>query len=234
MKIFGRRNSGGVLKAVTWLVYRELERARSLGAARFKAELPPSDFYQLIDRGYCYYKFRNNRDLLFVLRAQKSAGTTVQVNVDAIELSGRRLVALIDFEIFTAKRSAVMEAQVNLDQAELTPEAKQVLLASGFSRAELDPSSYINFRWLPAEDALAAFWIRAGYRGKANAGDNGLSHILMSTALRFIKCFGVSVVELREIGNDNVAGNRAKLRGYYAREFGAKTVDQPENMVIEL
>lgn len=190
------------------------------------------EFNRLMDDGFCWHKFPNGQDLLFTFRAQDD-GLLVQSNLDVIDPRIKKVVARLDFRVFLEQQRASMDTMVLLPLTGFSAQAQDVLLQAGFTFAEIIPLVFADSRCISKDNE--AFCIREEYRAKSTPGFVGLSHVLVSTAVRIVKGLGVDRIDSEQVGNPSIPGSRAKLISYYIREFGAEVVDAARgDMVIRI
>lgn len=189
--------------------------------------LTDGQYHQLLDDGYTTHSFAHEKTLAFALRMQQ-IGELVQADIDVIDLSCREIIGFRDFIVLGEEKARMYQAV--LMPTQLNAKAQEVLVAAGFSPEEFEPSRFFEFR---GATGFLAVYLRDPYRQKS--GFNGLSQIMMSTAMRIIKGLGVNVVELNDLGDPLMPKARERLIAHYQQAFGAEIVDRSfGDMVIRI
>ncbi len=192
-----------------------------------KRALKKPEFNQLMDKGFCFHKFGGERDLMLTFRAQL-VGRLLQANIDVIDPHTKQVVGIFDFEVLGEDEVRACELVI-MPQAAFSNPAQEALLQAGFDAEQILPYNFVPLRWPPGQ---VAFWIREGYRQQDDTGFDGLSHVLMSTAVRIAKGLGISRFVLDDVGDPFEGDSRLTMIDYYTREFGAEVASEEHGQLL--
>lgn len=181
-----------------------------------KASLSPEEYQLLLDRGYCYHQFPNQKKLLFIIqRLNQNFVELVRIAVYDPDSNSNTAIGILDLKRNLYRNIGIIERYFD----ERFP-LNEFIAAEMPKRFYLDIDGILYPRLPTRRDLLnTAFWISDGYRMKDYSGFDWLSHTLMHTA---------GLLVYREGGNENHLQLEGVYREgtvrYYEKSFGATQI----------